>query len=219
MSLGTFQLEFAMLQSQTRLCGRSAHSHVCSKVSVTARTFSRQVNLYTSQSVRENQCTQAFCAYATFIHEAPGLFLELAAWPNWDRGRRALVREVTKNSMDTLTELQHCSMKRGEPSRRTTISAAGGIYFASKLFCAQMYLTCARGTSISKDRLSKHRISKYKISGPLVRTFANVALLAPWPNRRLRTLWYFSLRRIYDTCRSSGNQRLSPPTISYIVII
>ena len=37
----------------------------------TARTFSRQVNLYTSQSVRENQRTQAFCEYATFIHEAP----------------------------------------------------------------------------------------------------------------------------------------------------
>ena len=72
MSFGTFQFEFATLQSQTRLYGRSVHSHVCSKVSVTARTFSRQVNLYTSQSVRENQRTQAFCAYATFIHEAPG---------------------------------------------------------------------------------------------------------------------------------------------------
>ena len=62
-----------MLQSQTRLCGQSAHSHDCSKVSVTARTFSRQVNLYTSQSVRGNQRTQAFCAYASFIHEAPGV--------------------------------------------------------------------------------------------------------------------------------------------------
>ncbi|MPV02323.1 IS630 family transposase [Escherichia coli] len=41
-----------------------------------------------------------------------------------DRGRRALVREVTRNPMVTLTELQRCSMKRGEPSRRTTISAA-----------------------------------------------------------------------------------------------
>uniref|UniRef100_A0AAQ4NT52 Transposase Tc1-like domain-containing protein n=1 Tax=Gasterosteus aculeatus aculeatus TaxID=481459 RepID=A0AAQ4NT52_GASAC len=40
-----------------------------------------------------------------------------------DRGRRALVREVTRNPMVTLTELQR-SMKRGEPSRRTTISAA-----------------------------------------------------------------------------------------------
>uniref|UniRef100_A0AAQ4NUB9 Transposase Tc1-like domain-containing protein n=1 Tax=Gasterosteus aculeatus aculeatus TaxID=481459 RepID=A0AAQ4NUB9_GASAC len=41
-----------------------------------------------------------------------------------DRGRRALVRDVTRNPMVTLTELQRCSMKRGEHSRRTTISAA-----------------------------------------------------------------------------------------------
>uniref|UniRef100_A0AAQ4RMK4 Transposase Tc1-like domain-containing protein n=1 Tax=Gasterosteus aculeatus aculeatus TaxID=481459 RepID=A0AAQ4RMK4_GASAC len=41
-----------------------------------------------------------------------------------DRGRRAIVREVTRNPMVTLTELQRCSMKRREPSRRTTISAA-----------------------------------------------------------------------------------------------
>jgi hypothetical protein len=39
------------------------------------------------------------------------------------RGRRALVREVTKNPMVTLTELQSSSVKMGEPSRRTTISA------------------------------------------------------------------------------------------------
>ena len=67
----TFQ--FATLQSQTRLCGRSTHSHVCSNVSVTARTFSRQVNVYTFiHCVSENQHTQAFRADATFIHEAPG---------------------------------------------------------------------------------------------------------------------------------------------------
>ncbi|KAG2456784.1 TCB1 transposase, partial [Polypterus senegalus] len=41
-----------------------------------------------------------------------------------DRGRRALVREVTKNTMVTLSELQRSSVERGEPSRRTTISAA-----------------------------------------------------------------------------------------------
>lgn len=48
-----------------------------------------------------------------------------------DRGRRALVREVTKNPMVTLTELQRVSVERGEPSRRTTISAAlhqSGLY-------------------------------------------------------------------------------------------
>ncbi|KAK3543117.1 hypothetical protein QTP70_011653 [Hemibagrus guttatus] len=41
-----------------------------------------------------------------------------------DRGRRALVREVTKNLMVTLKELQRFSVKRGEHSRRTTIFAA-----------------------------------------------------------------------------------------------
>ncbi|KAK3574571.1 hypothetical protein QTP86_010183 [Hemibagrus guttatus] len=48
-----------------------------------------------------------------------------------DRGRRTLVREVTKNPMVTLNEPQCFSMKRGEPSRRTTISAGlhqSGLY-------------------------------------------------------------------------------------------
>jgi hypothetical protein len=47
------------------------------------------------------------------------------------RQRRTLVREVTKNPMVTLTELQHSSVEMGEPSRRTTISAAlhqSGLY-------------------------------------------------------------------------------------------
>ena len=41
-----------------------------------------------------------------------------------NRGRRALVREVTKNPMVTLAELQSSSVEMGEPSRRTTISVA-----------------------------------------------------------------------------------------------
>ena len=48
-----------------------------------------------------------------------------------NRGRRALVREVTKNQMITLTELQRSSVEMREPSRRTTISAAlhqSGVY-------------------------------------------------------------------------------------------
>ncbi|KAG2466467.1 TCB1 transposase, partial [Polypterus senegalus] len=48
-----------------------------------------------------------------------------------DQGRRALVREVTKNPIVTLSELQWSSVERGEPSRRTTISAAihqSGLY-------------------------------------------------------------------------------------------
>jgi hypothetical protein len=48
-----------------------------------------------------------------------------------NRGRRALVRVVTKNLMVTLTELQSSSVVLGEPSRWTTISAAlhqSGLY-------------------------------------------------------------------------------------------
>ena len=41
-----------------------------------------------------------------------------------NRGRRALVREVTKYLMVTLTELQSSSVELGKPYRRTTISAA-----------------------------------------------------------------------------------------------
>ena len=46
-------------------------------------------------------------------------------------GRRALVREATKNPMVTLTKLQSSSLEMGETSRRTTISAAlhqSGLY-------------------------------------------------------------------------------------------
>ena len=42
-----------------------------------------------------------------------------------------MVREVTKNQMVTLMELQSSSVEMGEPSRRTTISAAlrqSGLY-------------------------------------------------------------------------------------------
>jgi hypothetical protein len=48
-----------------------------------------------------------------------------------NRGRRAIDREVTKNRIVTLTELQSTSVEMGEPSRRTTISAAlykSGLY-------------------------------------------------------------------------------------------
>ena len=63
--------------------------------------------------------------------EPPRLFLELAAQPNWAIGGRALVRKVTKYPMVNLTELKSSSVEMGEPSRRTTISAAlhqSGLY-------------------------------------------------------------------------------------------
>ena len=41
-----------------------------------------------------------------------------------NRGRRTLIREVTKNLLVTLTELQSSSVEMEEPSRRSTISTA-----------------------------------------------------------------------------------------------
>ena len=41
-----------------------------------------------------------------------------------NRGRRALVKEVTKNPMVTRTELQSSSVEMGEPFKRTAISTA-----------------------------------------------------------------------------------------------
>ena len=46
-----------------------------------------------------------------------------------NRARRTLVREVTKNPMTTLTELQSSFAKIGEPAGRTTVSAAFQISF------------------------------------------------------------------------------------------
>ena len=54
--------------------------------------------------------------------EPPRLFLELGRPAKLsNRWRRALVREVTKNPMVTLKELQSSSVEMGEPYRRTTI--------------------------------------------------------------------------------------------------
>jgi hypothetical protein len=54
------------------------------------------------------------------------------------RGRRALDRVVTKNLMVTLTKLESSSVEMGDPSRRTTISAAlhqSGLYSTVARLC------------------------------------------------------------------------------------
>ncbi|KAG2457038.1 TCB1 transposase, partial [Polypterus senegalus] len=66
-----------------------------------------------------------------------------------NQGRRALVREVTKNPMVTLSELQRSSVERGEPSRRTTISAA--------IYQADLYDRVARRKPLlSKRHMAAH---------------------------------------------------------------
>ena len=58
-----------------------------------------------------------------------------------------MVREVTKNAMVTLPELQRSSVEMGEPSRRTIISAAlhqSGLYgrvARRKLLLSKRYMT------------------------------------------------------------------------------
>jgi hypothetical protein len=59
-----------------------------------------------------------------------------------NRERRALVKEVTKNLMVTLTDLQSSSFEVGETSRRTTISAAlhqSGLYGSGQTEATPQY--------------------------------------------------------------------------------
>ena len=65
-----------------------------------------------------------------------------------NRGRLALVREVTKNLMVTPTELSSSSVEMGEPSRRTTISAA--------LHQSGLYDRVARRKPLSKRHMTAH---------------------------------------------------------------
>ena len=74
--------------------------------------------------------------------ELPRLFLELAIQPTW--ARRTLVREVTKNPMTTLTELQSSLAEMGEPAGRITVSAA--------LHKSRLYGRVARRTPLLRKR-------------------------------------------------------------------
>ena len=71
--------------------------------------------MYTALKVSKNTVASIILKWKKF-----GTTKTLIRLNNW--GRRALVREVTKNPMVTLTELQSYSVEMGEPSRRTTIS-------------------------------------------------------------------------------------------------
>ena len=72
---------------------------------------------------------------------------------NW--GRRALVRDVTKNPMVTLTWLQSSSVEMGEPCRRTTISAA--LHLTDFYGCGQ--------TASSRKRLDGSKLLPFKNDG------------------------------------------------------
>ena len=75
--------------------------------------------------------------------ELPRLYLGLAIRPN-----RTLIREVTKNPMTTLTELQSSLDEMREPGGRTTVSAAlhksrrYGRVARWKSLLRKMHMTC-----------------------------------------------------------------------------
>ena len=78
-----------------------------------------------------------------------------------------MVREVTKNPMVTLTELQSFSVEMGEPSRRITISAAlhqSGLYgrVAKWKPCLSKMLMTAR-FELAKRHLMNSQTMRYKI--------------------------------------------------------
>jgi hypothetical protein len=74
-------------------------------------------------------------------------------------GRRVLVREVTKNPMVTLTELQGLSVEMGEPSRRTTISSAlhqsslYGRVARRKPFLRKMHMTACLDSQTMRNKI------------------------------------------------------------------
>ncbi|KAG2466803.1 TCB1 transposase, partial [Polypterus senegalus] len=93
-----------------------------------------------------------------------------------DRVRRALVREVTKNPMVTLSELQRSSVERGEPSRRTTISAAihqSGLYgtvarqkpLLSKRHMAARLEFAKRHSQIMRNKIFRSDETKIELFG------------------------------------------------------
>ena len=73
-----------------------------------------------------------------------------------NQGRRALVREVTKNTMVTLTELQSPSVEMGEPSRRTTISAALHKLGLYGRVARRNPLLCKRHTTVCLEFAKRH---------------------------------------------------------------
>ena len=91
----------------------------------------------------------------------------LAKLSNW--GRRALVREVNKNPMVILTELQSSSLEMLEPSWRTTISAAlhqSGFYgrvARRKPFIRKRHMTA--GLEFAKRYLKTLRPWETRFSG------------------------------------------------------
>ena len=74
--------------------------------------------MYAALKVPKNPVASIILKWKMFGTSRAGHAVKLS-----NRGRMALIKEVTKNPMVTLTELQGSSVEMGKPSRRTTISA------------------------------------------------------------------------------------------------
>jgi hypothetical protein len=80
--------------------------------------------------VPKNTVASIILKWKKFINTKPLLRAGYSAKLS-NRGGRALVGEVTKNPMVTLTKLWSSSVEMGKPSRRTTMSATlhpSGLY-------------------------------------------------------------------------------------------
>jgi hypothetical protein len=71
-----------------------------------------------------------------------------------------MVREVTKNPMVTLTELQSSSVEMGEPSRRTTKSAA---FHQPGLYCMVEWPDRSHSLDFAKRHLKGSQTMRNKI--------------------------------------------------------
>ncbi len=111
--------------------------------------------------VPESTVASISCKWNTFettrILPRAGCPARLSDW-----GRRALDREVAKNPMVTLTELQHFSVERGEPSGRTTISAA---LHQSGLYGSKRHMTARLEFAKRTEGLSDHGETKIDLFG------------------------------------------------------
>ncbi|KAI3370451.1 hypothetical protein L3Q82_025216, partial [Scortum barcoo] len=114
-----------------------------------------------------------------------------------DRGKRALVREVTKNLMVTLSELQRTSVERGEPSRRTTISAA--------IHQSGLYGRVARRKPLLSKRHMAARLEFVKMHLKDSQTMRNKILCSLF---RLAVFRRSKTRRIDKACGAPGDLML-----------
>ena len=122
-----------------------------------------------------------------------------------DRGRRAFVREVTKNLMVTLSELQCSSVERGEPSRRTTISAA--------IHQSGLYARVARRKPLLSKRLLAAHLEFAKIHLTDSQTMRNKIL---WSDETKNELFGMNARRhVWRKPGTAHHQANTIPTVKH----